>query len=303
MTTTTKQKIVDCHIHFIDSKANKHTFLEQQDRNFEEFVGDYSKLPRRYLLENYLQDTSNYQVQGVVWYEFLSTDPIKEARWAEALIQDYKIPIAMVTLVDFLDQKLEEKLEFYSSLSHVTAVREHMVWDNHNPKKRFANRPDLLTDPNWQKKLRLLNQYNFNCVLEVFAPQLSDLIKVIKNYPNIKFTIPALGWPLDLSDAGYKIWKQNLQLASECENVSLEIHAMECVFGMGWTLDQIKPWILSAIELFGTERCMFGSHMPIAKLSRSFTELYTSYENIVCEFTQSEKENLFYNVACNWFKL
>ncbi len=296
-------KIIDAHMHFYDSKANKHPFLDQFDPNFAAFVGDYSSMPKEYLLKNYLQDSAEYQVEGVVWHEFLSSDPIKEAKWAQELVKQNKIRQAMVAFVDFLDPALEEKLEVYNSLPNVTAVREHMVWDDKNPRKRFAKRPDLLLDSHWQKRLDLLNQYHFKCGLEVVSTQLKDLIKVIHLYSNIGFTIALMGWPLDLSETGYQTWKQDLKSLSQHKNICVSISAIECIFGMDWTLEQVRPWILSAIDIVGTERCMFGSHMPIAKLSRGFTPLYSAYKTITADFSPAEKENLFYQVAKKWFRL
>lgn len=300
---STSLKIIDSHIHFYDHKANKHTFLDTFDDNYAAFVGDYSAMPRKYLPENYFEDSRHYQVEGIIWHEFLSTDSIKEAKWAQDLANHSKYPQSMVTLVDFLDPTLEQKMEIYSTLPNVTAVREHMVWDDNNPKKRFAQRPHLLRDTHWLKGLSILNRYQFKCGLEVFATQLSDLSKVIKFYPNIGFTIALMGWPLDLSQNGYQEWKQELKKISRHDNVCVDISALECIFGMNWTLEQVKPWILTTIEIFGSDRCMFGSHMPIAKLSRSFDELYAAYENIVADFSSNEKENLFYKVAAEWFRL
>lgn len=51
-----------------------------------------------------------------------------------------------------------------------------------------------------------------------------------------------------------------------------------------WTIEQITPWILSLIEMFGPQRCMFGSHLPIAKLSFGFDHLYDAYQHIVRDF-------------------
>src|SRR5579863_284509 len=34
-------------------------------------------------------------------------------------------------------------------------------------------------------------------------------------------------------------------------------------FGLKWTLDQVRPWILHTIDSFGPARCIFASHMPI----------------------------------------
>lgn len=296
-------KIVDAHLHFYDHKINKHTFLDEHDLGFAAFVGDYTALPRKYLLDQYQEDTQNYKIEGIVWHEFLSTDPIKEAKWGQDLMQQAGYRRALVTLVDFLDPALEEKLEIYNTLPHITAIREHMVWSQDNPKKRFANRPDLLTDAIWQKQLALLNRYNFKCSLEVFAHQLPDLVKAIRHYPNIGFTIAVMGWPQDLGKEGYRHWKKELKEVSRFENTCLSISAIECIFGMDWTQDQIRPWLLDAIEMFGTQRCMFGSHMPIAKLSRSFTDLYDAYTSIVQAFTLSEKEDLFSKTASTWFRL
>ncbi|WP_131783604.1 amidohydrolase family protein [Legionella gresilensis] len=295
-------KIIDAHVHFYDTQVNQHDFLNSPDPTFTEIVGDYSKLPKSYLPQNYFQDTSSYNIEGVVWHEYLSTDPLKEAQWANSLVNTEKFKQAMVVLVDFLDLNLESKLDFYQSLPYVVAVREHLGWDNNNSLRRFSKRSDLLTDPKWNNNLNLLRNYSFKCGLEVFAHQLSDLNKVITHYPNLEFTIAVMGWPLNIAPVGFQQWKKELISIAKNANVCFEISAIECIFGMNWKVEQIKPWILTAIEIFGINRCMFGSHMPIAKLSRSFEQLYTAYEDILVNFTIHEKNEIFYNVAAKWFK-
>lgn len=294
-------KIIDSHIHFYNHNANKHPFLDEVDPNYEAFVGEYSALPRIYLPDDYFQDTKGFQIEGVIWHEFLSKDPIREALWAQELESRGNLRQAMVTMVDFLDPNLEKSLEAYRALPSVTAVREHMVWDPDNPKKRFAKRPDLLSDPAWLKGLTLLKQYDFKCGLEVFSNQLPDLARVVHRYPEIGFTIAVMGWPIDLSPAGFAQWKQDMKELSRCENVCVDISAIECIFGMSWSLDQVSPWILETIELFGTNRTMFGSHLPIAKLSCSFKKLYDAYFAITADFSSNEKESLFHRVAAEWF--
>ncbi len=111
-------KIIDSHLHFYDYKANKHTFLDSVDVNYEAFVGDYAQMPRKYVLKDYLQDSQGYQVEGVIWHEFLSTDPQKEANWAQDLCNNQELPHALVAMVDFLDPALEQKLEFLFAVNY-----------------------------------------------------------------------------------------------------------------------------------------------------------------------------------------
>jgi predicted TIM-barrel fold metal-dependent hydrolase len=139
--------------------------------------------------------------------------------------------------------------------------------------------------------------------LEVFAHQLPDLLQVVRRFPEIGFTIAVVGWPLDLSSAGFDQWQGDLSNLSQCTNVCADISAIECVFGMNWRLEQISPWVLSMVELFGPARCMFGSHLPIAKLSFGFDRLYAAYQQIVADFSVDEKDQMFRQVAADWFAI
>ena len=111
------------------AQANTYAFLEHEDRSFRSIAGDYSALPRRYLTDDYVNDSASCQIEGIVWYEFLSADPVREAQWAQQLGDASRLPQSMVVLVDFLDPALEERLEAYAGLPNVVAVREHLGWD------------------------------------------------------------------------------------------------------------------------------------------------------------------------------
>jgi predicted TIM-barrel fold metal-dependent hydrolase len=296
-------RIFDAHVHSFDSAANTHAFLEREDPTFRTIVGDYSALPRRYLPDDYLKASAPCRVEGIAWHEFLSADPVGEAKWGQRLADASPLRQSLVVLVDFLDPALEERLEAYAALPNVVAVREHLGWDAGNALRRFAKRPDLLTDPAWRQRLGALRRHGFRCGLEVFAPQLSDLHEVVRLHPEIGFTLAVMGWPLDLSPAGYARWRHDLAVLSRCANVRAEIAAIECIFGMGWRREQIAPWVLAVIEMFGPARCMFGSHMPIAGLSWGFERLYDAYQEIVAGFSQAERDDMFRGTAAAWFGL
>jgi predicted TIM-barrel fold metal-dependent hydrolase len=119
------------------------------------------------------------------------------------------------------------------------------------------------------------------------APQLTDFGAVARSYPDVQFILPLMGWPIDVTEAGRSRWKRDTKLLSDCANVAVKIFGMECIFGLGWTMDQIRPWILDLVEVFGPEHCMFASHMPIARLGCSFDQLYAAYRGVVSDFARS----------------
>jgi predicted TIM-barrel fold metal-dependent hydrolase len=295
--------IVDAHVHLYDNRANRYGIFEREDPGFEAFVGDYSALPRTYPIDDYLHATSSRKIDGIIWHEFIAEDPIEEVRWAQQLATSSEVPMALVGLVDFRDPDLPERLDIYRSFSNLTAVRQHLGWDEHNPLRRFAPRADLMKDPDWLRGLERLKGENLRCGLEVFASQLPDLLNVVGRYPDIAFTIAVLGWPLDLSSDGYARWRSDMSAISRCDNTCASISAVECIFGMNWSEQQVKPWIISLVELFGPKRCMFGSHMPIDALSYGFDRLYGTYENILAEFSDDERDDMLRRTALDWFRV
>jgi predicted TIM-barrel fold metal-dependent hydrolase len=296
-----RRRIVDAHTHLYDSQENRYEHMEHVDATMEALLGDYSALPRRYFLDDYARDMSGWEIDGIVWHEFIATDPLREVKWAEGLAAQLPVPMAVVGLVDFLAPDLEGRLEAYAQLPHVAAVREHLGWDVNNPLRRMTKRDDLLTDARWRQGVRLLKKYNFKCSLEVFSPQLPDLCTVIRENPETGFTVPVMGWPTPAADEEFARWKRNLGEIARCENTRVAIFALECAFGMEWGPAQARPWVEAAIELFGPERVMFGSHRPISKLARRVANPYAVYEEITRGLSEAECDAMFRTNAARWF--
>jgi predicted TIM-barrel fold metal-dependent hydrolase len=301
MNSSQPRKIIDAHCHLYDHRQNRYEFLENVDAIFEALIGDYSTLPRRHLLDQYLMDQTGLQVVGFVWHEFLSSDPVREIRWAQQLAENSPVPMSIVGLVDFLAPDLEKRLDTYALCRNVAAVREHLGWDNENPLRRFAKSPDLLTDSRWLNGLKRLARYRLKCSLEVFSSQLPDLLKVARMNPDIGFTIALMGWPRTTDKLEFTRWKECLAALSTCANVRIVISGVECIFGMNWSLPEVQPWIQTVFELFGTKRIMFGSHRPICGLSSTFPKPYAAYEKMTDGLSLSEQDAVFRLNAADWF--
>ncbi len=121
--------IVDCHVHFVDAQALSYQIFQQRSASFEAIVGDYSALPRRYLPEDYLNDTRGFNVAKIVCAEFMSDDPIGEVRWALALSNEHGYPQGMIAQADFLSPDVARVIDSYGSIPRLRAVRQHLALD------------------------------------------------------------------------------------------------------------------------------------------------------------------------------
>lgn len=284
--------IVDCHHHFYDSDVLRYGVFTGSGAGFAALVGDYSALPRVYRPEDYARDVAGLNVVGSVWAEFISADPLEEVRWAAALTKDAGRPTSLIAVADFADPALGRRLDAYQAAGPVRCVRQHMGWHPSQKLLRFAPRPDLLADAVWRRGLGTLRGRGLICEIEVFSSQLRDLAAVAAAFPELRFVVPVMGWPVDLSEDGHVAWRRDLGAVAACPNVMLKIFGLECIFGVRWTTAQVRPWVLDAIAIFGPERCMFASHMPICRLACSFAQLYAAYGEIIAGFTPHEQRRM-----------
>jgi predicted TIM-barrel fold metal-dependent hydrolase len=227
--------IVDAHVHLYDSRVVRYGVFEREDPTFEARVGDYAALPRAYILDDYLQATRSRTVEGIVWHEFIAENPLAELQWAQRLAMRSDIPTAFVGLVNFAELGLAQRLDLYGSVRNLTAVRQHLGWDSRDPLRRMAARPDFMSDAAWLGGLDQSKGRDLRCGLEVFSPQLEQLLGVVRTHPDILFTVAVMGWPTGLGPDAFARWRLDIDALAECENTCASISAIECIFGLGWT--------------------------------------------------------------------
>ena len=129
-------------------------------------------------------------------------------------------------------------------------------------------------------------------------------LKLIKKHPNVLFIINHSLSPLKFDIESIEDWRKKINLLSTCDNIVIKLSGFG-EFNPSWTEETIKPIILSSIDQFGIDRCMFGTNFPVDKfLSKSmYTDYWISYYNIVKDFSSNEKNKLFYLNAEKYYKI
>lgn len=298
-------EIVDCHFHFYNRKKNIHPFLEKYDQNLSKMWGENynEKLPEAYLPEDYFKDTDSLRVTNLVMAELVSTDPLKEMRFAQELAAHNSPLSAAIANIDLLDKNLPDILAEYSKIPMIHSVRDHLLWNPDNLQQCYARRGDILSEPIVESSFKEIQKHQFTFEFEIYAHEIPHVLRYAKQFPGINFALHCIGWPLNQTSQGFQQWKHVMQELSGYENVFVKITAIECIFGLDWSLEQIEPWIKTTIDIFGSERCMFGSHLPITKLSRGVITLYEAYQSMVSHLTTKEQQNLFANTAKRFYKI
>jgi predicted TIM-barrel fold metal-dependent hydrolase len=288
--------IIDCNVHLWDQQDNPIFWLS--DRTLvREMLGDYERLPDRYLLSDYRRETAGHDVRGVVWSDAGTADPLAPAAWVTRQ-QNATVPVvAIVTLGDPRSATFAELVEGARQLPLIRSVRIRLVSEL---AARSVSDGDVLDDPQVRTNLGLLADKGLVATLETAANQLDIVSRVAAEFPSLRVVVDHFGWPTDPRQPNLADHVERLAPLAAASNVATRIDAIGTVFG-DWTASQVRPWLLAVTEMFGTDRCMLGSDLPIENLRSGFGQLYGAYDDIFSDYSDDERAMLFHRTADHWY--
>jgi L-fuconolactonase len=148
-----------------------------------------------------------------------------------------------------------------------------------------------------------------------------DFLELARAVPSTQMVLDHFGTPLGVGryasqrDEIYEQWKADIREISRCENVVAKLGGLSMPDnGFGWHLRDKAPtsdefvaaqrrYFDHAIECFGPERCMFASNFPVDKLSIAYPVLYNGLKKIVADFSDDEKDAMFYRTAARVYRI
>jgi L-fuconolactonase len=70
-----------------------------------------------------------------------------------------------------------------------------------------------------------------------------------------------------------------------------------------WRTDDLRPYVDYALELFGTERLMFGSDHPVCLLAASYRRVLESFQELLSGLSSEERARIFGGNATRFYRL
>jgi predicted TIM-barrel fold metal-dependent hydrolase len=286
--------IIDCNVHLWDQGVNPVFWLS--DRTLlQDMLGDYGSLPDRYTLSDYCRDTQGYDVRGVIWSDAGAADPLAAADWVSR--QEGSAPIlAVVTLGDPASASFADLVGRSALHPLIRSIRIRLVPDL----SELRTGTEILDDQLVQENLGLLASSGLVATVEATSDQLGSVARLAAQFPTLRIIVDHFGWPAVNHGADHDEHMHRLAKLAAFGNVATRIDAIGTIFG-DWTPTQIRPWLIGVTDIFGPQRCMLGSDMPIEDLRSGFGSLYAAYDAIFSSCSDEERAWLFHRAAVHWY--
>ena len=182
-------------------------------------------------------------------------------------------------------------------------------------------RPCPYTRSDFQEGVRTLGEMGYTYDTWHFFMQNQEFAELAKAAPETVMILDHFGTPLGVGAyAGkqeeiYEQWAKDIAAIAECPNVTAKLGGLAMPDnGFGWDKNDRPPtseefaeaqkrYYLHTIECFGPDRCMFESNFPVDKLSISYHVLWNGLKKIVADFSDDEKDAMFYKTAARVYRV
>ncbi len=269
--------IIDSHIHYFLPEPGKHEWL-MQPPSTENFLGDITSLCKPYLPQDLQRDFAKYKVEKIIYVQAgwqRSEDVLAEVRWLTEL-QDPLLG-GVIAYANLTAPHIEEHLQVLAKNSLVKGIRQLIAWDK-NP-YYCSCEEDFLQNPIWRENFALLKKYSLRFDLQIFPEQTDQAISLLQGNPNIPVVIEHLLQPRKHDRDTLVEWEAQLAKLAALPQVCIKLSGAY-LFEHAAKPEDVAWMIQTAVRLFGSDRCMFGSNFPVEKL-------YISYDEMIAHFWEA----------------
>lgn len=202
-------------------------------------------------------------------------------------------------------------------------IRNQTAW--HADPRIVSNpvppKPGLLQDPDFRAGARRLARFGLTLDIWAYHTQLSEVADLAGACPDTNFVLDHLGGPVRIGpyqgkgEEVFLTWKQSMSALAARPNVVVKLGGL-CmkVGGFDWHLHPRppssvdlahawRPYVTTAIELFGTRRTMFESNFPVDKGMVGYAVLWNTFKRLVADYTDTERDDLFCVTATRIYRI
>jgi predicted TIM-barrel fold metal-dependent hydrolase len=265
--------------------------------------GEYGAIRRDYPIEEYLGEA---RAAGVVKSVYVQTNwpvdrAVDEVAWVQAVADRHGYPHAIVGFADLADPEVESTLDRMTAFRGLRGIRQQLHWHD-NPLYRFAARPDLMNDTAWRRGLGAVGRRGLVFELQIFADQMADGARLARDFPGLTFALMHAGMLEDRRPAGWARWREGMRALAACPNVVVKISGLG-TFEHRCAVDLWRPVIEETLTLFGAERCMFGSNVPVEKLWATYAEVVAAVRESLAGLSADERRAVWHDTAARVYRL
>lgn len=133
--------------------------------------------------------------------------------------------------------------------------------------------------------------------------QLPAAATAARAVPDVRLVLDHLGKP-PISRGELSVWREALKRVAAQPNVAAKLSGLVTEADWTrWTPSDLRPYIHTALELFGPERLMFGSDWPVCLLAADYQQVVAAITQNIDDLTPAEQAAIWAGTAIRTYHL
>lgn len=219
---------------------------------------------------------------------------VEENRWALGLAEQHSFIAGVVGWVDLASEQCEEQLLEFKDHPKFIGIR-HVTQDESDD--------DFIIRDNVIRGLKVLQKHGVPFDLLFYVKHVQHAATVARQLPELPLVIDHLAKP-QVKEQRVDNWISHIRAAAGFPNVYCKLSGMITEADwQSWKPADLKPYVETALDAFGPDRCMFGSDWPVCLLAGSYRQVYDALNEVLGPISEDERTKLFGGTAQRFYGL
>lgn len=292
--------VADPHCHYWT--PNTHCWLHEladPDHAFHKLA----PLCRDYLPRHHLADMLKIDLRETVYIQadmHDATSAVEEVAWVSGIASATGRPNAIIGYAPLhMPEEAVSVLDACSRYAPYRGVR--FMLDFHPTRKELCQADrDYMSDPKFRKGLQLLAPRGLLFELQVCQCQLPQAAELVGSVPDVTFVLNHAGFPLR---GEFDDWRAGMAQLARHRNVACKLSAFGTYDEPAFSQEETRDHVAVCLELFGVDRCMFASNLPVDRVDLSPPARWASLWDSVQSCSAAEMEKLFRRNTLRYYRI
>ncbi|MEP0323836.1 amidohydrolase family protein [Bauldia litoralis] len=265
--------------------------------------GPYEPIRRDYGIDEYLADIADAGIVKSVYVQanWAPAQAEDEVAWVQGVADASGWPHGIVGYADLMADDVRPALDRLMRYPLLRGVRMQLHWHD-NEMYCFAKQPDLADDETFRRNFAAFAETGLSFDLQVFAGQMDGAARLAADFPGTTFILQHAGMLEDLTDGGRVAWRAGMVKLAAQPNVVSKLSGLG-TFIHDNDSDHIATVVKQTVDLFGADRCLFGSNFPIEKLWTDYGSLVAAHRAAIAGYSADEQKAILHDTAARVYRL
>ncbi len=165
--------------------------------------------------------------------------------------------------------------------------------------------PDWLLRPEVDRSLDVLEERGIPFdVVGVHSRHLEVLQIVAKRHPQLRFVLDHLNKP-DVTRPPSHLWLDSMRRIADAPNTYVKFSGLYAPdpFPEAWTIETIRPFFAHVVDVFGSDRVMYGSDWPMCILAGGYRRVTKAQMELIGELEVGKQADVLGGTAARVYAL